>query len=178
MGKEKGTGTGQDTAMRTKWKRMAKHHHKTVVEERSVFKLEETVPKGELLFTAINVEECVTKFKFDNVHGCHRSLNGGIMRVIDVIVGEKYALVCGDGDVGNGCAVDFRDSGSVVFIADCDPICALQACIEDLQEAAIESVVSETDIFVSLSGNFNIITSDHMKVDDTKPGFSLATFPV
>merc|ERR1711916_285933 len=123
----------------------------------------EMVAKGELLFPAINVNDCVTKSKFDNVYGCRHSLNDGIMRATDVMIGGKRALVCGYGDVGKGCAFALRGSGARVFIAECDPICALQACMEGFQVAAIESVVSEIDIFVSSTGNFNIITLDHMK---------------
>jgi len=148
----------------TKWTRMAKHC-KGVSEETTtgVLKLKEMVTKGELLFPAINVNDCVTKSKFDNVYGCRHSLNDGIMRATDVMIGGKRALVCGYGDVGKGCAFALRGSGARVFIAECDPICALQACMEGFQVAAIESVVSEIDIFVSSTGNFNIITLDHMK---------------
>merc|ERR1712064_7806 len=100
---------------------------------------------------------------FDNVYGCRHSLNDGIMRATDVMIGGKRALVCGYGDVGKGCAFALRGSGARVFIAECDPICALQACMEGFQVATIESVVSEIDIFVSATGNFDIIKLDHMK---------------
>merc|ERR1711916_74115 len=148
----------------TKWTRMAKHC-KGVSEETTtgVLKLKEMVTKGELLFPAINVNDCVTKSKFDNVYGCRHSLTDGIMRATDVMIGGKRALVCGYGDVGKGCAFALRGGGARVLISECDPICALQACMEGFQVAAIESVVSEIDIFVSSTGNFNIITLDHMK---------------
>merc|ERR1712064_48411 len=151
-------------ADKTKYTRMAKQC-KGVSEETTtgVHRLREMAAKGELLFPAINVNDCVTKSKFDNVYGCRHSLNDGIMRATDVMIGGKRALVCGYGDVGKGCAFALRGSGARVFIAECDPICALQACMEGFQVAAIESVVSEIDIFVSSTGNFNIITLDHMK---------------
>merc|ERR1711966_42581 len=85
--------------------------------------------KGELLFPAINVNDCVTKSKFDNVYGCRHSLNDGIMRATDVMIGGKIAMVCGYGDVGKGCAFALRGSGARVLITECDPICALQACM-------------------------------------------------
>ena len=94
-----------------------------------------------MLLFAINVNDCAKEPKFDNVYGCRYSLNDGVIRVTDVIIGGKY------GDVDNGCAFALRDSGARVFIADCDPFCALQAFIEVLQVAVIESVVSGTDIF-------------------------------
>jgi adenosylhomocysteinase len=119
--------------------------------------------KGELLFPAINVNDCVTKSKFDNVYGCRHSLPDGIMRATDVMIGGKRALICGYGDVGKGCAFAMRGSGARVIITECDPICALQACMEGFQVATMEDVVSEIDIFVSTTGNFNIITLEHMK---------------
>merc|ERR1711879_38849 len=110
---------------------------------------------GELLFPAINVNDCVTKSKFDNVYGCRHSLPDSIMRATDVMIGGKRALVAGYGDVGKGCAFALRGCGARVFITECDPICALQA--------AMESVVGEIDIFVSSTGNFKIITIENMK---------------
>merc|ERR1712021_209516 len=89
--------------------------------------------KGELLFPAINVNDCVTKSKFDNVYGCRHSLPDGIMRATDVMLGGKRALVCGYGDVGKGCAFALRGCGAQVMVSDCDPICALQACMEGFQ---------------------------------------------
>merc|ERR1712209_154102 len=128
-----------------------------------VLKLKEMVTKGELLFPAINVNDCVTKSKFDNVYGCRHSLNDGIMRATDVLIGGKRALVCGYGDVGKGCAFALRGSGARVLVTECDPICALQACMEGFQVVTMEEVVGEIDIFTSATGNFNIITLEHMK---------------
>jgi adenosylhomocysteinase len=119
--------------------------------------------KGELLFPAINVNDCVTKSKFDNVYGCRHSLPDGIMRATDVMIGGKRALICGYGDVGKGSAFAMRGAGARVMIAEVDPICALQACMEGFQVAVLESVVGEIDIFTTTTGNFNIITVEHMK---------------
>merc|ERR1712205_145681 len=128
-----------------------------------VHRLKEMAAKGELLFPAINVNDCVTKSKFDNVYGCRHSLPDGIMRATDVMLGGKRALVCGYGDVGKGCAFALRGSGSRVLITEIDPINALQACMEGYEVTTIEKVVGEIDIFVSTTGNFNIITCEHMK---------------
>jgi len=119
--------------------------------------------KGELLFPAINVNDCVTKSKFDNVYGCRHSLPDGIMRATDVMIGGKRALVCGYGDVGKGCAFAMRGAGARVLVTEIDPICALQACMEGFQVVTMESVVGEIDIFTTATGNFNIITLAHMK---------------
>merc|ERR550537_1814132 len=119
--------------------------------------------KGELLFPAINVNDCVTKSKFDNVFGCRHSLPDGLMRATDVMIGGKRTLICGYGDVGKGCAFAMRGCGAQVMVSEIDPICALQACMEGFQVAALESVVGEIDIFTTTTGNFNIITLDHMK---------------
>merc|ERR1711962_1920095 len=116
-----------------------------------------------LLFPAINVNDCVTKSKFDNVYGCRHSLPDGIMRATDVMIGGKRALVCGYGDVGKGCAFAMRGAGARVLVTEIDPICALQACMEGFQVVTMESVVGEIDIFTSATGNFDIITLVHMK---------------
>merc|ERR1712107_200858 len=149
---------------KTKYTRMAKQC-KGVSEETTtgVHRLKEMAAKGELLFPAINVNDCVTKSKFDNVYGCRHSLPDGIMRATDVMIGGKRALICGYGDVGKGSAFAMRGSGARVLIAECDPICALQACMEGFQVVAIESVLNEVDIFVTTTGNFKIITLEHMK---------------
>merc|ERR1711865_1341185 len=148
----------------TKWSKMALVC-KGVSEETTtgVHRLKEMADKGELLFPAINVNDCVTKSKFDNVYGCRHSLPDGIMRATDVMIGGKRALVCGYGDVGKGCAFALRGCGARVLITECDPICALQACMEGFQVVTMESVVHEIDIFVSTTGNFNIIRLEHMK---------------
>merc|ERR1739848_595577 len=119
--------------------------------------------KGELLFPAINVNDCVTKSKFDNVYGCRHSLPDGIMRATDVMIGGKRALVAGYGDVGKGCAFALRGAGARVLVTEIDPICALQACMEGFQVVKMESVVGEVDIFTSATGNFNIIMLEHMR---------------
>jgi len=148
----------------TKYTRMAAACHGVSEETTTgVHRLKEMAAKGELLFPAINVNDCVTKSKFDNVYGCRHSLPDGIMRATDVMIGGKRALVCGYGDVGKGCAFAMRGAGARVLITEIDPICALQACMEGFQVVSIESVVGEIDIFTSATGNFNIITLEHMK---------------
>merc|ERR1711908_125867 len=148
---------------KTKYTRMAAAC-KGVSEETTtgVLRLKEMAAKGELLFPAINVNDCVTKSKFDNVYGCRHSLPDGIMRATDVMIGGKRSLICGYGDVGKGCAFAMRGAGARVLITECDPICALQACMEGFQVVTMEDVVGEIDIFCSSTGNFNIITVDHM----------------
>merc|ERR1712117_797142 len=148
----------------TKYTRMAAKC-KGVSEETTtgVMRLKEMAAKGELLFPAINVNDCVTKSKFDNVYGCRHSLPDGIMRATDVMIGGKRALICGYGDVGKGCAFALRGAGARVLITEIDPICALQACMEGFQVVTMESVVGEVDIFTSATGNFDIITVEHMK---------------
>merc|ERR1711997_1315162 len=149
---------------KTKYTRMAAIC-KGVSEETTtgVHRLKEMAAKGALLFPAINVNDCVTKSKFDNVYGCRHSLPDGIMRATDVMIGGKRALVCGYGDVGKGCAFAMRGAGARVLITEVDPICALQACMEGFQVVTMDSCVGEIDIFTSCTGNFNIITLEHMK---------------
>merc|ERR1711972_215238 len=151
-------------ADKTKYTRMAAKC-KGVSEETTtgVHRLKEMAAKGELLFPAINVNDCVTKSKFDNVYGCRHSLPDGIMRATDVMIGGKRSLICGYGDVGKGCAFAMRGAGARVLITEIDPICALQACMEGFQVVTLESVVGEIDIFTTTTGNFKIITLDHMK---------------
>jgi len=141
-----------------KWTKMA-NNCKGVSEETTtgVHRLKEMALKGELLFPAINVNDCVTKSKFDNVYGCRHSLPDGIMRATDVMIGGKRALVFGYGDVGKGCAFALRGSGARVLVAEIDPICAMQACMEGFQVVALDSVVGDIDIFVTATGNFNIL---------------------
>merc|ERR1719428_1424669 len=148
----------------TKWTRMSKVC-KGVSEETTtgVHRLKEMAAKGELLFPAINVNDCVTKSKFDNVYGCRHSLPDGIMRATDVMIGGKRALIRGYGDVGKGSAFAMRGAGARVLITEIDPICALQACMEGFQVVTMESVINEIDIFVTTTGNFNIITLENMK---------------
>merc|ERR1711957_899205 len=149
---------------KTKYSRMAAKC-KGVSEETTtgVHRLKEMADKGELLFPSINVNDCVTKSKFDNVYGCRHSLPDGIMRATDVMIGGKRALICGYGDVGKGCAFAMRGAGARVLVTEVDPICALQACMEGFQVVTMEQVVGEIDIFTSCTGNFKIITLEHMK---------------
>merc|ERR1712226_1088513 len=149
---------------KTKYSRMASKC-KGVSEETTtgVHRLKEMAAKGELLFPAINVNDCVTKSKFDNVYGCRHSLPDGIMRATDVMIGGKRAVVCGYGDVGKGSAFALRGAGARVLITEIDPICALQACMEGFEVATMEQVIGEADIFVSTTGNKDIITLEHMK---------------
>merc|ERR1712060_400998 len=148
----------------TKYTRMAAKC-KGVSEETTtgVHRLKEMAARGELLFPAINVNDCVTKSKFDNVYGCRHSLPDGIMRATDVMIGGKRVLICGYGDVGKGSAFAMRGCGARVIVTEIDPICALQACMEGFQVAPLEAVVGEIDIFVSCTGNYNIIRLEHMK---------------
>jgi len=149
---------------KTKYTRMAALC-KGVSEETTtgVHRLKEMAAKGALLFPAINVNDCVTKSKFDNVYGCRHSLPDGIMRATDVMIGGKRSLICGYGDVGKGSAFALRGAGSRVMITEIDPICALQACMEGFQVVKMETVVGDIDIFVSTTGNKDIIKLDNMK---------------
>ncbi|XP_048435959.1 adenosylhomocysteinase 2-like [Pyrus x bretschneideri] len=118
---------------------------------------------GALLFPAINVNDSVTKSKFDNLYGCRHSLPDGLMRATDVMIAGKVFVVCGYGDVGKGCAAALKQAGSRVVVTEIDPICALQALMEGLQVLPLEDVVSAADIFVTTTGNKDIIMVDHMK---------------
>merc|ERR1711959_650819 len=147
-----------------KWTKMGKSI-RGVSEETTtgVARLKKMAAKGELLFPAINVNDCVTKSKFDNVYGCRHSLPDGIMRATDVMLGGKRALVCGFGDVGKGSCAALRGAGARVMVTEIDPINALQACMEGYQVVTMEDVVGEIDIFVSTTGNKDIITVKHME---------------
>ena len=118
--------------------------------------------QGKLLFPAINVNDSVTKSKFDNLYGCRHSLIDGINRATDVMIAGKVAVVCGYGDVGKGCAESLRGQGARVIVTEIDPICALQAAMEGYQVATLEDVVETADIFITATGNKDIITADHM----------------
>jgi adenosylhomocysteinase len=118
--------------------------------------------EGKLRFPAINVNDCVTKSKFDNLYGCRESLIDGIKRATDVMVSGKKAVVCGYGDVGKGCAQAFRGSGATVYVTEIDPICALQACMEGFQVVTMEEACKFGDIFVTATGNMDVITRQHM----------------
>ncbi len=127
-----------------------------------VHRLYEMEKKGTLLFPAINVNDSVTKSKFDNLYGCRHSLVDGLMRATDVMLAGKVAVVCGYGDVGKGCAQSLRGQGARVIITEIDPICALQAAMEGYQVLTLEDVVSTADVFVTATGNTGIITAEQM----------------
>jgi adenosylhomocysteinase len=118
---------------------------------------------GGLAFPAINVNDSVTKSKFDNLYGCRESLVDGIKRATDVMIAGKVALVCGYGDVGKGCAQALRALSAQVWITEIDPICALQAAMEGYRVVTMEYAADKADIFVSATGNFHVITHDHMR---------------
>ena len=118
--------------------------------------------RDELLFQAVNVTDSVTKSKFDNVFGCRHSLVDGIKRALDVLVSGKVAMVCGYGDVGKGSAESLANERARVMVSEVDPICALQACMAGYQVTTVEDALSEADIFVTTTGNKDIITADHM----------------
>ena len=117
---------------------------------------------GSLLFPAINVNDSVTKSKFDNIYGCRHSLIDGLNRASDVMIGGKVAVVCGYGEVGKGCAQSLRGQGCRVIVTEVDPICALQAAMEGYEVATVEDYVDKADIFVTATGNRDIITAEHM----------------
>ena len=118
---------------------------------------------GELPFPAINVNDSVTKSKFDNLYGCRESLVDGIKRATDVMIAGKIAVVCGYGDVGKGCAQSLRGLGATVWVTEIDPICALQATMEGYRVVTMDDAASQANIFVTATGNFQVITHDHMK---------------
>ncbi len=117
---------------------------------------------GSLLFPAINVNDSVTKSKFDNIYGCRHSLTDGIKRGLDVLLSGKQAVVCGYGDVGKGCAESLSNERARVAVTEVDPICALQACMAGYQVARIEDMLPFADLYVTCTGNCNIITAEHM----------------
>ena len=117
---------------------------------------------GSLLFPAINVNDSVTKSKFDNLYGCRHSLVDGICRATDVMLAGKVTVVCGYGDVGKGCAQSLRGQGARVIVTEIDPICALQAAMEGYEVTTLDDVVETADLFVTTTGNMNVITVDHM----------------
>ena len=127
-----------------------------------VHRLYERAQAGTLLFPAINVNDSVTKSKFDNLYGCRHSLVDGLMRATDVMLSGKVTVVCGYGDVGKGCAQSLKGQGARVVVTEIDPICALQAAMEGFQVVTVEDVVGEADFFITTTGNYNIITAEHM----------------
>ncbi len=158
-----------DTLRRTltedpqRWTRVAQGI-KGVTEETTtgVHRLYEMQKAGALLFPAINVNDSVTKSKFDNKYGCRHSLIDGLNRATDVLIGGKVAVVAGYGDVGKGCAESLRGQGARVIVTEIDPICALQAAMDGYQVARIEDVVDTADIFITSTGCYDVLTADHM----------------
>ncbi len=146
-----------------RWTNIGKHI-KGVTEETTtgVHRLYQMTVSGELLFPAINVNDSVTKSKFDNLYGCRHSLIDGINRATDVMIGGKMAVICGFGDVGKGCAESLRGQGARVVITEIDPICALQAAMQGYEIKTLDEVVSDGDIFITCTGNKDIITAEHM----------------
>jgi adenosylhomocysteinase len=127
-----------------------------------VHRLYQFAEQGQLLFPAINVNDSVTKSKFDNKYGCRHSLIDGINRATDVLIGGKVAVICGYGDVGKGCAESLRGQGARVVVTEIDPICALQAAMDGYQVQTLGDVVATADIFITATGNRDVITADHM----------------
>ena len=127
-----------------------------------VHRLIQMAEKNELLFQAVNVNDSVTKSKFDNIYGCRHSLPDGIKRALDVMISGKTVMVCGYGDVGKGCAEAMRNERARVLVSEVDPICALQACMAGFQVCTVEDALAEADIFVTTTGNCDIITAEHM----------------
>ena len=142
----------------------AKSFIKGITEETTtgVARLYQMEKNGELVFPAINVNDSVTKSKFDNLYGCRESLVDGIKRATDVMVAGKVALVMGYGDVGKGSAQSLRGLGATVMIAEIDPICALQAAMEGYRVVRLNEVVEDVDIFVTATGNFQVIRHEHL----------------
>ncbi len=128
-----------------------------------VHRLYQMMEKGELLFPAINVNDSVTKSKFDNLYGCRESLADGIKRGTDIMVAGKIVVICGYGDVGKGCAQSMKGFGARVIITEIDPICALQAAMEGYEVTTLEKTLKEGDIFVTATGNCDVICVEHMK---------------
>ncbi|HLY50943.1 MAG TPA: adenosylhomocysteinase [Solirubrobacteraceae bacterium] len=128
-----------------------------------VHRLYQFAEQGQLLFPAINVNDSVTKSKFDNKYGCRHSLIDGINRATDVLIGGKLAVVCGYGDVGKGCAESLRGQRARVVVTEIDPICALQAAMDGYQVLTLEDVIDKADIFITATGNRDVITAEHMR---------------
>ncbi|MBR4787889.1 MAG: adenosylhomocysteinase, partial [Bacteroidales bacterium] len=146
-----------------KWHNMVKEI-KGVSEETTtgVHRLYQMMERGELLFPAINVNDSVTKSKFDNKYGCRESLADGIKRATDVMVAGKVVVVCGYGDVGKGCAQSMKSYGARVIVTEVDPICALQAAMEGFEVKTVEDALEEGNIYVTCTGNCDVITVDHL----------------
>jgi adenosylhomocysteinase len=146
-----------------KWQKMIAHMIGVSEETTTgVHRLNQMSAKGELMLRAINVNDSVTKQKFDNIYGCKHSLPDGLMRATDVMIAGKLVVICGYGDVGKGCAAAMKACGARVTVTECDPICALQAAMEGFDVKRLENVVSNADIFVTATGNKDIIMAHHM----------------
>ncbi len=147
------------------WYSTRLQHIQGVTEETTtgVHRLYQMQESGELPFPAINVNDSVTKSKFDNLYGCRESLVDGIKRATDVMIAGKIAIVAGYGDVGKGCAQSLRGLGATVWVTEIDPICALQAAMEGYRVVRMNDVADQADIFVTTTGNVNVITHEHMK---------------
>jgi adenosylhomocysteinase len=146
-----------------RWTRVA-DGIKGVTEETTtgVLRLYQLAETGDLLFPAINVNDSVTKSKFDNIYGCRHSLIDGLNRATDVMIGGKLAVICGYGDVGKGCVASLLGQGARVVVTEIDPICALQAAVEGLEVRTLDEVVETADIFITATGNRDVITAEHM----------------
>lgn len=127
-----------------------------------VHRLYKLQQEGRLPFPAINVNDSVTKSKFDNIYGCKHSLPDGLNRATDVMLAGKKAIICGYGDVGKGCAAALTGCGSRIFISEIDPICALQACVQGYEVKKLDSVIGDMDIFITATGNKMVITAENM----------------
>ncbi len=151
--------------MHDRYPDMLRHIHGISEETTTgVHRLNEMMKKGELKCPAFNVNDSVTKSKFDNLYGCRESLLDGIKRATDVMVAGKIAVVAGYGDVGKGCAQAFRGMGATVWITEIDPICALQAAMEGYRVVTMDEVAAQGDIFVTATGNVGVITHEHLRV--------------
>jgi adenosylhomocysteinase len=147
----------------SRWQKVAAECHGVSEETTTgVHRLYEMQKAGTLLFSAINVNDSVTKSKFDNLYGCRHSLVDGLMRATDVMLAGKVAVVCGYGDVGKGCAQALKGQGARVVVTEIDPICALQASMEGYAVLTLDDVIEKADIFITATGNRDIITAEHM----------------
>ena len=154
---------GLQAGLTDKWTKMSKKLIGLSEETTTgVHRLNQMAAKGELLLRAINVNDSVTKQKFDNIYGCRHSLPDGLMRATDVMIAGKRAVILGYGDVGKGCAAAMKAAGARVIVTECDPICALQACMEGFEVKRLENIVADGDIFVTSTGNKGIIMAHHM----------------
>jgi adenosylhomocysteinase len=147
----------------TKWTRMSQSVVGVSEETTTgVHRLYQMAKSGHLLFPAFNVNDSVTKSKFDNIYGCRHSLPDGVMRATDVMIAGKRVVICGYGDVGKGCAQAMKAAGARTMITEIDPICALQACMEGYQVVTLDDVIGEADIIITATGNKGIVMASHM----------------